>query len=186
MANCVGEGVRLGVTLRWVADFSFRGPAIEAVARKGGIAVGAGNIAEHFVVGAVFADDEEAVLEMGKRRLGRRWSAVLAAMTVWVRTSRSGQDAEQDRAQAAEFERADIGGGVGIVLAAAVGAGAFALGVDHVERGAVGREGDGRRIPAHGDMGDDLHGGGVDDGDGVDARIRRRRGARRARRGHWA
>ncbi len=57
------------------------------------------------------------------------------------------------------------------MLAAAIGPRAFALGVDHVEGGAISGKSDRGRIPAHGNVGDDLHGCGVDDTDRIDARL---------------
>ena len=51
----------------------FLGPAVHAVAGQRRIAVGAGHVAQHLVVGAVLAHHQEAVLEPGQRRPDDRW-----------------------------------------------------------------------------------------------------------------
>ena len=79
------------------------------------------------------------------------------------------QVGKRDGAEAAHFERADIAGSVGVVLLSAVGAGALSLGVHNIERLAIGRERDSRRIPANRNVFDDLHGSRVENADSINA-----------------
>src|ERR1700728_3578805 len=81
---------------------------------------------------------------------------------------RIGQRGEVDGAEAAVFERSDVGGRVFVVELAGVGPGAFAFAVGDVEGFAVGGERDGAGVPASRDVFEDLHGSGVEDGYGVD------------------
>ena len=56
------------MTLECLGDFLPR-PSRPAQNAPGRVTVGARDIAEHLIVGAVFADDEKAVLEMRQRRV---------------------------------------------------------------------------------------------------------------------
>jgi hypothetical protein len=62
------ECVEIGCDVQMGRGFFFSSPSVHAIAGKGWIAVGAGHIAEHFVIGAVFANHEKAVLEVRQRR----------------------------------------------------------------------------------------------------------------------
>ncbi len=143
--------MEVGADLEMADGFVFLGPAVEAEAGEGGVAVGGGDVAEDFVVSAVFANDEEAVLEARERRaLGD--GGEVGVEDGLGQGFGSGQGAEVEDAQAAVVEGADVGGGGTIVVFAAVGAGAFALGVGDVKDVTAGREGDGGGVPADGDV----------------------------------
>ena len=147
--------VEVGSDLEVGCGFLLGGPAIHAIAGQGGIAVGAGHVAEHLVVGAVFAHDQEAVLEVRQRRTVGDCGGV--ALNDGLREGFGGrQGFKGNDAEAAQLQRADVGGHFGVMAFSRVGSGAFALGVDDVESLAVGREGKGRRVPAHGNVFDDL------------------------------
>jgi len=50
--------------------FLFRGPAVHAVAGQRRVTVGAADVAQNLVVSAIFANDQEAVLEARNRCSG--------------------------------------------------------------------------------------------------------------------
>ena len=115
------------------------GPAVETVACQGWITIGAGYVAEDFVIGSVLADDEETVFEA--------WQWGVIGDVGGVRSDDGlgkrigvGQASQRNHAQAAHFKLAYVVGAARIMLLAAIRAGALALGVNYVENLAVGRE----------------------------------------------
>ena len=116
----------------------FFGPAIETEARQRWIAVGAGNIAEDFVVGTVLSNDEEAVLEMRKRRAIGDVGGI-GGENCFCRFVRGGKAVDGNCTQTAVLKRANVGGGFRIVACTGVGPCPLAFGVHDVERFTVRR-----------------------------------------------
>ncbi len=80
--------------------FLFRGATIKAVTGEPGVAIGAGNVTEDFVVSTIFANDQKAVLELREGRLVSVGRGVglndSLRRDFWER-----QGAEEDRTEAA-------------------------------------------------------------------------------------
>ena len=131
-------------------------PAIHSVARQRRVPIRARHIAQHLIVGAVLANNKEAVLQPRQRgpSLNRRRVAVNHRPRQHLGRGQFGQ---VNRAHAAVLQRAHIGRRPRIVPLTRIRARALALGVHHIQNRAVGREGNRRGIPAHRNVLDNFH-----------------------------